>query len=155
MEHTTGGLLKLAIGGTAVGTGLNASAGFGRDVAAEIAAMTGAGFRTAADKFTAQDTLDRLMRAHGGLKAAAMTLLTIAHDPRWLGSGPRAGIGELILLADEPASSAAAVNFELNAFRPVLISNYLRSALIMADLCDHLRDASVPGGAGTRPARSR
>ena len=69
VEHATDGLLKLAMGGTAVGTGLNAPVGFGEQVAAEIASMTGAPFETAANKFTAQGTLDRMVRAHGGLKA--------------------------------------------------------------------------------------
>jgi fumarate hydratase class II len=182
VEHTTGGLLKLAMGGTAVGTGLNAPAGFGEDVAAVIAAMTGAGFQTAANKFTAQGTLDRLMRAHGGLKAAAVTLYKIANDLRWLGSGPRAGIHELIFPANEPGSSimpgkinptqaeamlmvsiqiiasdvavtigGAEGNFELNAFRPVLISNYLHSALIMADMCDHFREFMVEGAKLNEP----
>jgi fumarate hydratase, class II len=176
VEHATHGLLKLAMGGTAVGTGLNAPVGFGADVAAEIASMTGAPFETAANKFTAQGTLDRMVRAHGGLKAAAVTLFKIANDLRWLGSGPRTGIGELIFPANEPGSSimpgkvnptqaeamlmvaieviasdvavtmgGAEGNFELNAFRPVLISNYLHSALIMADMCDHFREFMVAG----------
>src|SRR5580692_8690817 len=70
VEHATHGLLELAMGGTAVGTGLNAPAGFGEEVAAGIASMTGAPFVTAANKFTAQGTLDRMVRAHAGLKAA-------------------------------------------------------------------------------------
>src|SRR5690242_18903721 len=74
VEHVTNGLLKVAMGGTAVGTGLNAPAGFGEQVAAQIAQMTGAPFVTAPNKFTAQGTLDRMMRAHAGLKAAAVTL---------------------------------------------------------------------------------
>jgi fumarate hydratase, class II len=176
VEHATSGLLKLAMGGTAVGTGLNAPAGFGEEVAAEIASMTGADFQTAANKFTAQGTLDRLVRAHGGLKAAAVTLYKIANDLRWLGSGPRTGIHELIFPANEPGSSimpgkinptqaeamlmvaiqiiasdvavtmgGAEGNFELNAFRPILIDNYLHSALIMADMCDHFREFMVEG----------
>jgi fumarate hydratase class II len=176
VEHATGGLLQLAMGGTAVGTGLNAPADFGEQVAAEIAAMTGAPFATAANKFTAQGTLDRLVRAHGGLKAAAVTLFKIANDLRWLGSGPRTGIHELIFPANEPGSSimpgkvnptqaeamlmvaiqiiasdvavtigGAEGNFELNTFRPILISNYLHSALIMADMCDHFREFMVEG----------
>ena len=176
VEHATGGLLELAIGGTAVGTGLNAPAGFGAQVAAEISDMTGARYRAADNKFTAQGTLDRLVRAHGGLKAAAVTLYKIANDLRWLGSGPRTGIGELIFPANEPGSSimpgkvnptqaeamlmvaiqiigsdvavtmgGAEGNFELNAFRPILISNYLHSALIMADMCDHFRAFMVEG----------
>ncbi len=105
VEHATQGLLELAIGGTAVGTGLNAPAGFGEEVAAEIASMTGTPYRSAANKFTALGTLDRLVRAHGGLKAAAVTLFKIANDLRWLGSGPRTGIHELIFPANEPGSS--------------------------------------------------
>jgi len=105
VEHATRGLLKLAMGGTAVGTGLNAPPGFGAEVAAEIASMTGARFETAANKFTAQATLDAMVRAHGGLKTAAVTLFKIANDLRWLGSGPRTGLGELIFPANEPGSS--------------------------------------------------
>jgi fumarate hydratase class II len=176
VEQATRGLLKLAMGGTAVGTGLNAPRGFGEQVATEIASMTGADFETAPNKFTAQGTLDRVVRAHGGLKAAAVTLFKIANDLRWLGSGPRTGIHELLLPANEPGSSImpgkvnptqaeamlmvciqiissdAAVtmggaegNFELNAFRPILINNYLHSALIMADMCDHFREFMVEG----------
>src|SRR6185437_13218294 len=80
VEHATHGLLRLAMGGTAVGTGLNAPPGFGEQVAAEIASMTGAPFGTAANKFTAQGTLDAMVRAHGGLRAAAVTLFKIAND---------------------------------------------------------------------------
>jgi fumarate hydratase, class II len=176
VEHATNGLLELAMGGTAVGTGLNAPPGFGEEVAAEIAAMTGAPFVTAANKFTAQGTLDRMVRAHGGLKAAAVTLFKIANDLRWLGSGPRTGIGELLFPANEPGSSimpgkvnptqaeamlmvaiqviasdvsvtlgGAEGNFELNTFRPILIRNYLHSALILADMCDHFRRFMVEG----------
>ena len=176
VEHVTRGLLRLAMGGTAVGTGLNAPPGFGEEVAAEIASMTGAPFETAANKFTAQGTLDRMVRAHAELKSAAVTLFKIANDLRWLGSGPRTGIHELLLPANEPGSSimpgkvnptqaeamlmvaiqiiasdvAVAIggaegNFELNAFRPILIDNYLHSALIMADMCDHLREFMVEG----------
>jgi fumarate hydratase class II len=176
VEYATCGLLVLAMGGTAVGTGLNAPPGFGEQVAAEIAKMTGAAYVTAPNKFTAQGTLDRMVRAHGGLKAAAVTLFKIANDLRWLGSGPRAGIHELIFPANEPGSSimpgkvnptqaeamlmvaiqviaadvavtmgGAEGNFELNAFRPVLIDNYLHSALIMADMCDHFREYMVEG----------
>ena len=105
VEHDTRGLLRVAMGGTAVGTGLNAPAGFGEQVARQIAEMTGAGFETAANKFTAQGTLDRMVRAHGGLRAAAVTLFKIANDLRWLGSGPRTGIGELVFPANEPGSS--------------------------------------------------
>jgi fumarate hydratase class II len=103
--HATAGLLVLAMGGTAVGTGLNAPPGFGDQVAAQIAQMTGVPYVTAPNKFTAQATLDAMVRAHGGLKAAAVSLFKIANDLRWLGSGPRTGIGELILPSNEPGSS--------------------------------------------------
>src|SRR5262245_46972823 len=105
VEHATRGLLKLAMGGTAVGTGLNAPEGFGGAVAAEVASMTAAPFTTAVNKFAAQGTLDRIVRAHAGLKAAAVTLFKIANDLRWLGSGPRTGIHELLLPTNEPGSS--------------------------------------------------
>ena len=81
VEHATAGLLALAMGGTAVGTGLNAPAGFGDQVAAQIATMTGAPFVTAPNKFTAQGTLDRMVRAHAGLKAAAVTLVQDRQRP--------------------------------------------------------------------------
>src|SRR5664279_2726690 len=117
-----------------------------------------------------------MVRAHGGLKAAAVTLFKIANDLRWLGSGPRTGLGELLLPSNEPGSSimpgkvnptqaeamlmvaiqvmasdvavtmgGAEGNFELNAFRPIVISNYLHSALIMGDMCDHFRTFLVEG----------
>src|SRR6202012_5361922 len=104
-EHATSGLLQVAMGGTAVGTGLNAPAGFGDQVAAQLAQMTGAAYVTAVNKFTAQGTLDRMVRAHAGLKAAAVSLFKIANDLRWLGSGPRTGIGELLFPENEPGSS--------------------------------------------------
>jgi len=85
VEHATAGLLVLAMGGTAVGTGLNAPPRFGEQVATQIAQMTGAPYRTATNKFTAQGTLDRMVRAHAGLKAVAVSLFKIANDLRWLG----------------------------------------------------------------------
>jgi fumarate hydratase class II len=117
-----------------------------------------------------------MVRAHSGLKAAAVTLFKIANDLRWLGSGPRTGIGELLFPENEPGSSimpgkvnptqaeamlmvaiqviasdlavsmgGAEGNFELNAFRPILIASYLHSALIMADMCHHFREFMVEG----------
>ncbi|GHJ37702.1 class II fumarate hydratase [Streptomyces sp. TS71-3] len=99
------GLHELAAGGTAVGTGLNAPRGFGEDVAAEIAAATGYPFTTAADKFAAQGGLDAMVGASAGLRALAVPLMKIANDIRWLASGPRCGLGELHLPANEPGSS--------------------------------------------------
>ena len=105
VEHATAGLLDVAMGGTAVGTGLNSPEGFGKEVAAVIAKLTGYPFKTAENKFAAQGTLDRMVRAHAGLKSASVTLFKIANDMRWLGSGPRTGLMELILPSNEPGSS--------------------------------------------------
>ena len=99
------GLYELAAGGTAVGTGLNAPPGFAEEIAAEIAAQTGYPFVTAANKFAAQGGLDALVGASAGLRALAVPLMKIANDIRWLASGPRCGLGELILPANEPGSS--------------------------------------------------
>jgi fumarate hydratase class II len=171
-------LLRLAAGGTAVGTGLNTPPGFGAGIAAEIAAQTGRPFVTAPNKFAAQGTLDPLVRCSGGLRNLAVTLFKIANDLRWLGSGPRAGLHELELPANEPGSSimpgkvnptqaeamlmvsiqvmgndvAVATagkegNFELNAFRPVIIANLLHSLRILGDMCDHLRRFMIEGTA--------
>ena len=176
VEHATSGLLRLAMGGTAVGTGLNSPVGFGDEVAAVIAKLTGYPFKTAENKFAAQGTLDRMVRAHAALKSASVTLFKIANDMRWLGSGPRTGLMEITFPSNEPGSSimpgkvnptqAEAMlmvciqvmssdvavqmggsegNFELNAFRPILINNYLHSALILADMSDHFREFMVEG----------
>jgi len=99
------GLYELAAGGTAVGTGLNAPEGFGEQIAAEIAKETGYPFVTAANKFSAQGGLDAMVGASAGLRSLAVPLMKIANDIRWLASGPRCGIGELILPANEPGSS--------------------------------------------------
>ena len=99
------GLFELAAGGTAVGTGLNAPSGFGEQVAAEIATATGYPFVTAANKFAAQGGLDAMAGASAGLRSLAVPMMKIANDIRWLASGPRCGLGELILPANEPGSS--------------------------------------------------
>jgi fumarate hydratase, class II len=99
------GLYRLAIGGTAVGTGLNAPPDFGEKVAAEIARLTGYPFVTAPNKFAAQGSLDAMVAASAALRGLAVALMKIANDLRWLGSGPRAGIHELNLPANEPGSS--------------------------------------------------
>jgi fumarate hydratase class II len=170
------GLYELAAGGTAVGTGLNAPPGFGEEIAAEIARETGYPFRTAASKFAAQGGLDAMVGASAGLRALAVPLMKISNDIRWLASGPRCGIGELILPANEPGSSimpgkvnptqceamvmvciqvlsedsaiafaGSQGNFELNAMRPVIISNFLHSATILADACAKLREYCIEG----------
>lgn len=99
------GLYELAVGGTAVGTGLNAPKGFSVEVAQEIAALTQKPFVTAENKFTAQGSLDAMVRAHSALKGVAVALMKIANDMRWLASGPRCGLSELVLPANEPGSS--------------------------------------------------
>jgi fumarate hydratase class II len=99
------GMYELAAGGTAVGTGLNAPPGFGEDVAAEIALATDYPFRSAENKFAAQASLDAMVGASAGLRALAVPLMKIVNDIRWLASGPRCGLAELILPANEPGSS--------------------------------------------------
>ncbi|WP_210547455.1 class II fumarate hydratase [Rhodoferax sp. PAMC 29310] len=98
-------LCELALGGTAVGTGLNAPAEFGELAAAELARLTGLPLVTAPNKFEALAACDALVHAHGALKGLAASLMKIANDVRWLGSGPRSGLGELLLPANEPGSS--------------------------------------------------
>ena len=98
-------LKKLALGGTAVGTGLNAPAGFDTAVADAVSKLTGKDFRTAENKFHALTSKDELVFTHGGLKALACDLMKIANDIRWLASGPRNGLGEIVIPANEPGSS--------------------------------------------------
>ena len=105
IEATLPGLYELAQGGTAVGTGLNAPDGFAEGVAARIAGISGLPFVTAPNKFAALAADDALVFAHGALNAAATALYKIASDIRLLGSGPRAGLGELALPENEPGSS--------------------------------------------------
>ncbi len=98
-------LAELALGGTAVGTGLNAPAGFAERVAAVIAELTGHPFRTADDKFEALSANDAVVEASGALKRAAVALMAVANNIRLLGSGPRSGLGEIRLPENEPGSS--------------------------------------------------
>ena len=98
-------LYELALGGTAVGTGLNAPKGFAERAAAEIAALTGKPFMTAHNKFQALSSRDELVFAHGAVKALAADMMKIANDVRWLASGPRCGLGEISIPANEPGSS--------------------------------------------------
>jgi fumarate hydratase class II len=170
------GLYELAAGGTAVGTGLNAPPGFAEEIAAQIASQTGYPFITAASKFAAQGGLDAMVGAAAGLRALAVPLMKIANDIRWLASGPRCGLSELILPENEPGSSimpgkvnptqceamvmvciqvladdsaiafaGSQGNFELNAMRPIIINNFLHSAVILADACGKLREYCIEG----------
>ena len=99
------GLYELALGGTAVGTGLNAPKGFGEEVAKVLSELTGKPFVTAANKFHALTAKDELVFAHGALKALAANMMKIANDVRWLSSGPRCGLGEITIPENEPGSS--------------------------------------------------
>ena len=105
IEATLPGIHELAIGGTAVGTGLNAPADFGEKTAGKIAELTGLPFTSAANKFAALAAHDALVFAHGAITTLAASLMKVANDIRWLGSGPRSGLGELELPENEPGSS--------------------------------------------------
>ena len=105
LQQARDGLYPLAIGGTAVGTGLNAPARFSADMARTLAELTGRPFVTASNKFAAQAALDPSVAAMAALRGLAVVLMKIANDLRWLASGPRCGIGELRLPANEPGSS--------------------------------------------------
>ena len=105
LELSLEGLRELALGGTAVGTGLNAPAGFDVEVAKEVSALTGKDFVTAPNKFHALTSKDELVFAHGALKALAADMMKIANDVRWLASGPRVGLGEITIPENEPGSS--------------------------------------------------
>jgi fumarate hydratase class II len=105
IASTLPGLLQLAQGGTAVGTGLNAPRGFAEKVAARIAAISGLPFVSAPNKFEALAAHDAMVFSHGAINSAAAALFKIANDIRFLGSGPRSGLGELALPENEPGSS--------------------------------------------------
>jgi fumarate hydratase class II len=105
INYTLPHLYELAIGGTAVGTGLNTHPEFAERVAAQIAELTGQPFVSAPNKFAALASHDAIVMTSGAMKTLACSLMKIANDLRWLGSGPRCGLGELILPANEPGSS--------------------------------------------------
>ena len=105
LEIALAPLRELALGGTAVGTGLNAPKGFDKKVAEEVAQITGKEFITAGNKFHALTSKDELVFAHGALKALAADMMKIANDVRWLASGPRDGLGEIFIPENEPGSS--------------------------------------------------
>jgi fumarate hydratase class II len=105
VKQSMNGLSQLAAGGTAVGTGLNTLPDFGPKIAAEIARLTGHPFVSAPNKFAAQGSLDAMVNASAAMRALAVALMKIANDLRWLGSGPRCGLHELNLPANEPGSS--------------------------------------------------
>ena len=129
------GVKELALGGTAVGTGLNAPEGFDAEVAKQMSLLTGKDFVTASNKFHALTSKDALVFAHGAMKALACNLMKIANDVRWLASGPRDGLGEIFIPENEPGSSImpGKVNPTLNVFMPVIAYNFLQSARLLAD----------------------
>jgi fumarate hydratase class II len=136
---TLPGLYELALGGTAVGTGLNTHPEFGERVAAAIAARTGLPFVTAPNKFAALAAHDALVFTHGALRTLAVSLIKIADDIRWLGSGPRSGLGELALPENEPGSS----------IMPGKVNPTQSEALIMVGIQVLGNDAAV-AAAGSR-----
>jgi fumarate hydratase class II len=105
LEQALESLYELAAGGTAVGTGVNAPEGFGEEIAAKLAELTDLPLKTAPNKFAAQGSLDAMVAVSAGLRGLAVALMKIANDMRWLASGPRAGLRELKLPANEPGSS--------------------------------------------------
>ncbi|MBO0806468.1 MAG: class II fumarate hydratase [Nocardiopsaceae bacterium] len=183
LKASTEGLLELAVGGTAVGTGLNAPPGFGEAVVERIREQTGYPFRIAKNSFAALAASDALASASAGLRGLAVPLIKIANDIRWLASGPRAGLGELVLPANEPgssimpgkvnptqceamlmvcaqvlghdsaiASAASQGNLELNTMRPLIISNFLHSARILAGATEAFTTFCVAGAELNRDA---
>jgi fumarate hydratase class II len=105
INHTLDHLAELALGGTAVGTGINTPAGYSENVAKHIAALTGLPFVTAENKFEALAAHDAIVETHGALKTVAVSLMKIGNDVRMLSSGPRSGIGEIYIPDNEPGSS--------------------------------------------------
>ncbi len=105
IELSLGGLKELALGGTAVGTGLNAPEGFDEEVARQVSEITGKRFVTAENKYHSLTSKDALVFTHGAMKALACNLMKIANDVRWLASGPRDGLGEIFIPENEPGSS--------------------------------------------------
>ena len=176
LKNTMLHLSELAIGGTAVGTGLNAPEGYGEQVAAVIAVLTELPFITAQNNFEALASNDSIVETHGAIKQLAVALMKIANDIRLSASGPRSGIGEIYIPSNEPGSSImpGKVNptqvealtmvcarimgndttitiagsngqFELNVFKPVMISALLESASLLADACRSFNDHCVAG----------
>lgn len=169
-------LFELALGGTAVGTGLNTNAGYDKQIAKLISEETNIPFVTAPNKFEALAAHDALVEAHGALNVTSCSLHKIANDIRLLGSGPRSGIGELRLPENEPGSSimpgkvnptqcealtmvcarvhgnhatvsfaGASGHFELNTYKPVMISCFLESVRLIADATSCFCESCVAG----------
>jgi fumarate hydratase, class II len=176
LKNTLPHLSELALGGTAVGTGLNTPKGYDVLVAKKIAAISGHPFVTAENKFESLAAHDAIVESSGALKQLAVSLMKIANDIRMLSSGPRSGIGEILIPENEPGSSImpgkvnptqcealtmvcaqaigndAAItvggmngHFELNVFKPVMITNFLQSARLLGDACESFNDHCAVG----------
>ena len=176
LKNTLLHLSELAIGGTAVGTGLNAPQGFGEEVAFVVSGLTKLPFISAQNKFEALASNDSIVETHGAFKQLAVSLMKIANDIRLSASGPRSGIGEIYIPANEPGSSImpGKVNptqvealtmvcarimgndttisiagsngqFELNVYKPLIISTFLESASLLGDACRSFNDHCVAG----------
>ncbi len=176
LRNTLPHLSELAIGGTAVGTGLNTPEGYDKEVSATIARLTNLPFMAAENKFESLAANDAIVETHGAIKQLAVSLMKIANDIRLLASGPRSGIGEITIPANEPGSSimpgkvnptqteamtmvcaqimgndttitVAGSNghFELNVFKPVMISALLQSVTLIADTCRAFNDHCAAG----------
>ncbi len=176
IENALSHLSEIALGGTAVGTGINAPLGFGELVAEEISRISGEHFVSAPNKFEALAAHDAAIEMSGALKRVACSLMKIGNDIRLMGSGPRCGIGELLLPANEPGSSimpgkvnptqcealtmvcvqvmgndatisfaGSQGHFELNVYKPVVISNLLQSIHLLADAAVSFNDKCVAG----------
>jgi len=166
LKNSLSHISEIALGGTAVGTGINTPKGYSEKVAAKIAELTGLPFVTAPNKYESLAAHDAIVEAHGALKTLAVSLTKIANDIRLLASGPRCGIGEIMIPENEPGSSImpgkvnptqvealtmvcaqvlgndVAINiggmnghFELNVYKPMMISNFLHSARLIGDAC--------------------
>ncbi len=139
LELAKPGLLDLAIGGTAVGTGLNSHPEFPERAATKIAELTGLPFKSHPNKFAALSAHDEIVFASGALKTLASSLMKIANDIRWLASGPRCGLGELMVCVQVFGNDVATTfagsqgNFELNVYKPVMIHNFLHSIRLLHD----------------------
>jgi fumarate hydratase class II len=172
LDHLT----ELALGGTAVGTGINTPEGYSVLVARNIARFTDLPFITGSNKFEGLAAHDAIVETHGALKTLAVSLMKIGNDIRMLASGPRCGIGEISIPANEPGSSImpgkvnptqaealtmacaqvmgndVAINiggsnghFELNVFKPMMISNFLESARLIGDACSSFNENCAVG----------
>lgn len=176
LKNTLTHLEELALGGTAVGTGINTPKGYAELVAKKIAELSGLPFRTGENKFEGLAAHDAIVETHGALKQLAVSLMKIANDIRMLSSGPRSGIGEILIPANEPGSSimpgkvnptqcealtmvcaqvmgndvAVSVGgmsgqFELNVFKPMMITNLLISARLIGDACVSFEEHCASG----------